>query len=241
MWYAVGRPGPAADPQMATFTEVRFGHEDGALADTLAALPDVDVRVLPDTRTDPERVVYAFAFEGAPDGRLRDALEADHTVRDAREIEGFGGHDFWGIEFASETELLGPAVVAAGGFVVDARSASADHQPRGWVERWSTPDTAAVHDVWEHARDEGFAFEILDVLRQTDAATQYPVGDALTDEQKRALRAAYECGYFTDPREASLESVAETLDQSPSAVSGCLRRGMRSLIGTTLAVDEPEP
>lgn len=226
---------------MATFTKVRFGHEDGALADTLAALPDLYVRVLPETHTDPNRVVYILAFDNVAPERVRSALQDDHTVRAADERQAFGDHNFWGIEFASHTKLLGPKVVDVDGFVVDTHSASADHDPRGWVERWLTPDPTAIHDVWEYARDEGFVFEIQDVYRQTDATAQYPVGDALTGEQKHALRAAYECGYFSDPREASLKTVAETLNQSPSAVSGCLRRGLRSLIGTTLAVDEPKP
>ncbi|MFB6296675.1 MAG: helix-turn-helix domain-containing protein, partial [Halobacteriales archaeon] len=61
---------------------------------------------------------------------------------------------------------------------------------------------------------------------------------APTDEQREALVAAYEQGYFAEPRETSLEALAESLELSPTAVAGRLRRGMKATVEMTLAADE---
>lgn len=224
---------------MATFTEVRFAHEDGALADTFSELPDLDARVLPETSTDPEQVMYVFSFGNADNETIESTLARDHTVSDVRPMPEFDDRNLWGVAFADDTKLLGPRVTRDGGFVVDARSATGDEDLPGWYERWLLPDREAVHDVWQYARDEGFEFEVLDLHRQSGTDTRYPVRDVLTEQQRNAQLAAYEQGYFAEPREASLEDVADSLGHSPSAVSGLLKRGMKSLIETTLLVDRP--
>jgi hypothetical protein len=149
----------------------------------------------------------------------------------------FDRRNLFGVQFAPETALLAPRVTSQGGFVVDARSSTPGRDPRGWHERWLLPDREALHDIWEYARDRGFRFEILD-FRPGDLSASGQLGSrALTDEQRQALRVAHEEGYFSEPREASLETLAEALDISPSAVGGRLRRGMKSLVGSTLVVD----
>lgn len=222
---------------MPTFTEVRFAHEDCALADTFEELPDVDVRVLPDTSTVPEQAVYVLRFDNADHVVIESTLKRDHTVGDIRPMPEFEDNNLWGIEFVPETKLLSPSVTRLGGLVIDARSANGDQDQRGWHERWLLPDREAIYEVWQHAREEGFEFEIIDLHPQSDGDTRYPVQDVLTDQQRTAQIAAYEEGYFAEPREASLEAVADSLDHSPSAVGGLLRRGMESLIDTALLVD----
>lgn len=227
---------------MAIVTEVRFAHEDGALADTFVALPDVDVTVIREASTDPNGSVYLLRFDREDEGyeEVGAALEADHTVRAAEPMSGFEDQHLWGIEFSEEARLLGPEVTNAGGFVLDARSSSLENGRRGWYERWLVPDREALHDIWEYAREEAFEFEILEFRGQGRTDPEYPGGGAPTDEQREALLAAYEHGYFAEPRETSLEELAEVLGISPTAVGGRLRRGTRSLVGMTLVVERPK-
>lgn len=227
---------------MAIVTEVRFAHEHGALADTLAALTDVEVTVIREASTDPGGSVYLIRFEGDVPGyeEVGRVLEADHTVREAEPMSGFEDQHLWGIEFSGATELLGPKVASEEGFVLDARSSNPEEGRRGWHERWLVPDREALQRIWEWAREEGFEFEIIEFRRRGRTDPEYPGGGAPTEEQREALLAAYEHGYFAEPREASLEELAEMLDVSPTAVSGRLRRGMRSLVGMTLVVQRPE-
>ncbi|MFC6941656.1 helix-turn-helix domain-containing protein [Salinirubellus sp. GCM10025818] len=227
---------------MAIVTEVRFAHGDGALADTLAALPDVDVTVIREASTDPGGSVYLLRFDGDIGGyeELEEVLDADHTVRAAEPMSGFEDQHLWGVEFSAEAKLLAPKVTNEEGFVLDARSSDLDGGRRGWHERWLVPDREALHEIWEGAREEGFEFEIIEFRSQGRTDPEYPGGGAPTDEQREALLAAYEHGYFAEPRETSLEELAEVLGLSPTAVGGRLRRGMRSLVGMTLVVERPE-
>jgi hypothetical protein len=234
--------GSPEDTTMAIFTEVRFAHEDGALADTLAALPDADVTVIREASTDPGGSIYLLRFEGDVGGyeEVGAVLDADHTVREAEPMSGFEDQHLWGVEFSEDVKLLGPKVTAEEGFVLDARSSSPGAGRRGWHERWLVPDREALQAIWAHARQEGFEFEIIEFRRQDRTDPEYPGGDAPTDEQREALLAAHEHGYFAEPRETSLEELAEEIGISPTAVGGRLRRGMRSLVGMTLVVEEPE-
>jgi len=225
---------------MTIITEVRFAHDDGALADTLTALPDLEVTVVSETSTDPDRNVSHLRFEYVDPATLREELAGDHTVSDAEPVREFETGRLWAVEFAPKAKLLAPRVTNEGGFVLDARSASGPASPRGWHERWLLPGRDALHTIWQDANEAGFEFDILEFHRRgrTDAA--YPGGDALTEEQREALVAAYERGYFTEPRETSLEELAAEFDLSASAVGGRIKRGMKALIGGALVVDESE-
>ncbi|PSQ58834.1 MAG: bacterio-opsin activator [Halobacteriales archaeon SW_9_67_25] len=226
---------------MAIITEVRFAHGDGALAGTLSALPALEATVVSETSTDPDGN-YRLRFDYDGDGSVREALAADHTVREATAMRESGPPRLWEVEFAPETKLLAPLVTTEGGFVLDARSAppGTDLDPRGWHERWLLPDREALHDIWQHARDEGFTFDVLELHHRGRADAEYPGPDALTDQQRAALVAAYREGYFTEPRETSLEELADTLDISASAVRGRINRGLKALVGAGLVLNRPE-
>lgn len=59
----------------------------------------------------------------------------------------------------------------------------------------------------------------------------------LTPEQRDTLLTALERGYFEEPREITLQELAEVLDLSPTAVSGRMRRGQATLVARSLATD----
>lgn len=225
---------------MAIVTEVRFVHEHGALADTLNALPNLDVTVVRDARTDPEHSVYVIRFEGCDLDRIEAALEADHTVGSVTPMPGFEEQQLLGVEFGSETRLLNPMVTSEDGFVIEARGSNAGDGPRGWHERWLLPDGEALRNIWHHARENEFAFEVLELRQHGYADADFHGADVVTDQQREALVAAFEGGYFTEPREMSLAELAEALDVSPTAAAGRITRGLKSLIGAALIVDGRE-
>ncbi|GAB7089823.1 hypothetical protein JCM18237_00940 [Halorubrum luteum] len=224
---------------MAIITEVRFAHEHGALADTLETLPELTVHVVNETSTAPNRDADVFRFEGVDPDDTRSALADDHTVRSVEPVRAVDDRALFRIEFTAETELLATEVTANGGFVLDARSARPQSPNRGWRERWFFPDDGGIQAVWQHARNAGFEFEVLDLSQRLQSDITNVDRDPLTDEQRTTLVTAYERGYFEEPRETSLERLAETLEVSPSAVNGRIKRGLRALIGTGLIVDEP--
>jgi predicted DNA binding protein len=58
---------------------------------------------------------------------------------------------------------------------------------------------------------------------------------ALTDSQEEALVLAYERGYFNTPREITMADLGDELGISQQAVASRIRRGVSSILGSTLA------
>lgn len=225
---------------MAIVTEVWFAHERGALAGTLRAVPDLDVRIIREASTDPAGNVYFFRFDGPSLDTVRAALDDDPTVRAIRPMTEFDEQRLMGVEFDRGTKLLGPEVTDSGGYVLDAQGSSAGTRPPGWYERWSLPDHESLHTIWQHARRDGFEFEIVELHRHDESRDSALTLEALTEQQRHALVTAYEAGYFAQPRKTSQAELADQFDISPSAVSGRMKRGMKSLIGKTLLVGKTE-
>jgi len=62
---------------------------------------------------------------------------------------------------------------------------------------------------------------------------------ALTDSQQEALVLAYEWGYFNSPRDVTMADLGDELGISQQAVASRLRRGISSILGSTLAELRP--
>ncbi|MEF8827915.1 MAG: helix-turn-helix domain-containing protein [Halolamina sp.] len=223
---------------MAIITEVQFAHERGALAETLNTLPDVDVTVVQDAGTDPEHNVYLMRFEGTALDEIKAVLETDPSVTSIEPMRGFEDQRLLGIEITPETVLLNPKVTSEEGFVIKAQGAAVAEGVRGWHERWLLPDGETLRQIWQYARENGFEFTVLDFRQRGESIPTLLEADLLTDQQREALVTALEGGYFTEPREMSLEELAERLDLSSGAAARRLRRGMKSLIGKTLVVGD---
>lgn len=100
----------------------------------------------------------------------------------------------------------------------------------GWFANRET--FSEFSSFWQ--RNAGFQLQRL--TRHDEAE---PPGDGLTDQQREALRIAYERGYFEIPREASLKEIAAELDIAASSVSERLRRAQTELLEETVATSWP--
>jgi predicted DNA binding protein len=107
----------------------------------------------------------------------------------------------------------------------------------GWFVRLLLPDREALNHIWNYARDNDITFDIVEVYGNEDTSGESSYG--LTEQQRAALRLAYRRGYFQEPRDVSLDEVAQELGLSSTAMSGRLRRGIRNLVAATIAEDEP--
>lgn len=225
---------------MSLIVEVSFAHERGALAGTFERVPDADATVIRETSTGPAQRTYFLRFEHDRPEAVREALEADETVRSVSEISASDRGQVLGIEFTDGTRMLNSVVTDQGGFVLHARRVTAGASQFDWRERWLLPDHESLYGVWQRARDQGFEFEVLDFQSLDGELSEYSFARALTPEQREALALAHERGYFTEPRETSLEELADELELSPSAAAGRLKRGLKLLIEEALVVSEPE-
>lgn len=218
---------------MAITANVYVEHPDLALSDTIEAVPEATLRVVSDAGTDPRHDRYFFAVETADRARFESVLRDDHTVEEWSVVSPGEDERVYAIRYADRAMLFTPKITEVDGRTLDARS-----RDGGWVLRLRLPDRKALYDLWEYARENDATFDIRQLYRVGDGTTDRIFG--LTDAQREALVAAYNRGYFKEPREASLSDLAEALDISPTAAGGRLRRGMDRLVGATLVGTDEE-
>lgn len=216
---------------MAITAKAYIEHEDLALVPTLRELDDVDIRVILQATTDPSSGTFPFVIEYDDIEELEATLDADHTVTDYKQIDSNNGTHIYYIQHPDTTKLISPAVTAANGFLLQAET-----KDKGWLIQAQLPSRDALHTVWECARENDISFSLLEMYEKREGGSDTSFG--LTEEQQKALEVAYEKGYFSEPREMSLEDVADEVGVSSTAMSGRLRRGMRNLISSTLIEDD---
>jgi len=218
---------------MSITATIHIQHDRLSLIPTVQSLRGVNVRVITQVNTDPEVSHFPFLFEYTDQRELEGVLDSDSTVDTYELVDWADDQGIYYVGHSPETKLISPVVTEVNGFLVESETTEG-----GWLVRLLLPERSALNAIWEHAKAEDMTFEIRDVY-----ANQYAVGAesyGLTDEQRTALQAAYEMGYFFEPRETSLEEIADEMDLSSTAMSGRLRRGIRNLIATTIAEDTPE-
>jgi hypothetical protein len=109
----------------------------------------------------------------------------------------------------------------------------AENDGSGWVVRMRFPSRDAVSAFCERCWAAEFDLGIRAVYDQHERAPKSRYG--LTTPQYETLITALEGGYFSIPRGAALEDVADELGVSSQAASERLRRGMKTLVTNTLA------
>lgn len=181
---------------------------------------------MPQAATDPETGLFFFFVEEDSEP-VESAFESDHTVADWQTIADSELGSVYQLQHTSETILLSPKTFELGGLMREATS-----DTTGWTLRLQFHNREAISELWEFCEEKGISFELQRMFRHQP----WNMSDstALTDPQFDALLTAYENGYFEEPREISLEGLAEALDISPTAVGGRIRRGTAALIEATL-------
>ncbi|GGN94672.1 MULTISPECIES: helix-turn-helix domain-containing protein [Haloarcula] len=218
---------------MSITAKVYIEHERLALVPTLRTLEDVDIRVITQGNTDPGSTVFPFLIEYDDRGELEAALEEDPTVDNYELVDWTDRTGIYYIEHTPETKLISTVVTDVNGFLVHTET-----KRHGWLVRLLLPDRAALNTIWEYANENDIALDIIEIYGNSETGGEPSYG--LTAEQRTALTIAYEEGYFGEPRDVSLNEVAEVIGLSSTAMSGRLRRGMRNLVGATLVDDEAE-
>lgn len=203
-------------------------HPDLALTPTIRST-DASVRVVSHTATDPETGMFFFLVETEDFPAFEAALERDPTVEASLLVAEASTTRIYRLQHAPDTKLISPITTEMGGLMLEAESTDT-----GWSVRMQLPDRETLGELWEHCDREGIDFEIDHIYSLDDVSVD---GVGLTDAQREALLAAYEAGYFEEPRGTSLEELAADLDISPTAVGGRIRRGTSRLIERTLVED----
>ncbi|RKS78340.1 putative DNA binding protein [Haloarcula quadrata] len=212
---------------MSITTKIHIEHERLALVPTLQNLEDIAIRVITQGNTDPGSTVFPFLIEYRDRDRLEEMLDADPTVQSYELVDWTDQTGIYYIEHTPETKLISTVVTDVNGFLVHTET-----KGNGWLVRLLLPDREALNTIWEYANENDISLDIIEIYGNTDTGGESSYG--LTDEQLTALITAYEHGYFGEPRDISLNEVADEIGLSSTAMSGRLRRGMRNLIAATI-------
>ncbi|KOX92503.1 XRE family transcriptional regulator [Haloarcula rubripromontorii] len=212
---------------MSITTKIHIQHERLALVPTLQNLGEITIRVITQGNTDPGSTVFPFLVEYHDRERLEEMLDADPTVQSYDLVDWTDQTGIYYIEHTPETKLISSVVTDVNGFLVHTET-----KGNGWLVRLLLPDREALNTIWEYANENDISLDIIEIYGNTDTGGESSYG--LTDEQRTALTTAYENGYFGEPRDISLNEVADEIGLSSTAMSGRLRRGMRNLIAATI-------
>lgn len=217
-------------PDRSVMAEFAVVAGNFALGRTLREYPDLTVRM---DRVVPlgESVVPYLWVENESVPRVVGAVEENSGVEDVSVVDEVADRALVRMDWAAD----GDGLVASIG-AVDARVMEAVGSGDEWSLQLRFPSNRVLEDFHEECADRGVALDLLNVLGRPvggDEALRF----ALTDLQRETILAALDVGYFSVPREATLEDLAEEMGVSDTAVSQRLRRGLSTLLGTALATD----
>ena len=116
----------------------------------------------------------------------------------------------------------------AGGTILDGHG-SAD----GWRVELRFVDHAHIRSFLQYCHDNDVPIELRRVYTAADANVGTHYG--LTESQRETICAAYERGYFDEPRGVTQAELAAAFDVSQRAISRRIRRGLSRLVGSTIA------
>lgn len=178
-----------------------------------------------------DRVLPYFRVWGDSVDSFIDDLEAEPYIASATVIERSEDTSLVRVEWADKTvDLVGSLAMSP----VDLLSAVGDeHAWRFTIRAKEREDIAEFQRISrEHEPGITLDFEHIEDVDDTDDRQTY----GLTDAQLEAVLAAYEHGYFDEPRTVTMEELAAELGIARSSLSSRLRRAHRKLIERTVAV-----
>lgn len=205
-------------------------HPNIGLVHTIKTVPEASIEVLSNAGTDPENDTYFFVIDTEHRDQLEAALDKDPTVADASRQSSYGSSHIYQIRYSTDAILLSPKATEVGGIMHNVRT-----HDEGWMIEFQFPNRKALYRLWEFAQQEDILLELIELHQKNVSVTN---SSHLTEAQHEALITAYTQGYFREPRESSLEEIADSLGISPSAAGGRLRRGTNALIKSELVDDD---
>ena len=191
-----------------------------------SAVPEAVIETRYHAATDHD-IPYLFYAVQCPDFEAFDAALADDpSVSNPVVVAEGEGDRLYRVE-PSPDLLVVPELTRRGGALLNAYC-----QDGSWNGRYQFPDRETLVGMREFCHENGVSFEVQQLYR-ADGPSDYG-GAGLTEPQREALLAAFEAGYFDDPRSATLEDVAGALDISATATGRRLRRGTAALVEAVL-------
>lgn len=215
---------------MSIIAEFDVQNPHSALSNALEAVPDVELEIVQQAGTDPDRP-YMFVWASATDVEAWEAaMAADETVGNVERYTRMDGDVLYRMQITSAAESVSYGMwVSLGGEQLEATWSDG-----WWHIRMRFPDREKLGQCEDWCGDHDVAFELRRIY--SDPINER-AGHGLTTEQREALTVAHEMGYFDVPRNATLGDVADELGVAPPSLSERLRRAQSHLVGRLRAAE----
>lgn len=200
------------------------------LTETLAEAATATVQPVTGAGTGPTLGGHLFTVRTDDFDRFEAALSRDRTIDSFERVVAREGEAVYSFEYAADATVFSAAISAVNGVSLEWTNDDTTWTVRVWL-----PDREALASLWEFASDHDVDFSL---ERVSDYASTVDAEFGLTPDQREAIVLALEMGYFEEPRAATLEEVAAELGISQPAAGGRLRRGIRRLVVSTVAVED---
>lgn len=210
---------------MSVVAEFTIPPEALPFGDTLVKTQDTEIEVERVVPTQESALPFFWVWGCEPEVFIDDA-ETEPNVANVNVLAHVEDGALFRAEWKPNAELI------KGIKRLDAAIIEAIGTTEHWRFEVRTQDQSAFNDFQELFEEQGIS---IDLNRLYDLS-ELVEGNfrSITPEQREALIAAYQEGYYEKPRQISQEELGEQFDISHRAVSERLRRGIRNLIGEAL-------
>ncbi|WP_336365044.1 bacterio-opsin activator domain-containing protein [Halalkalicoccus salilacus] len=211
---------------MAAIIEFRLPTEEFALEETLDTHPEAQIEIERVVADDPDKITPYIWARADDFDTFEAALEDDPTVESMTLLSETEEERSYQMTWTGAIDFIVHILTEHEGTITHA-----DGSVDGWELRVLFPDHESLSEAHNAAHEAGFWFDVTTIYGTGDTRG---IQHGLTDTQRNALVAAFEAGYFTVPREVTLQELAEQQDSSHQALSEQLRRATGNLVESTL-------
>ncbi len=197
------------------------------LAETFAARPTLTITRAQYAVSGANSLFPLVWSEGVDVAALTETFAADESLRSVTRVLEADGRTLWRLYWSESVESVSELLIDGETILL-----SGDGTATEWHLELLFPSRDVLTRVCERCESSGVSYSIdrirdlqADDPRVTEAA---PLG--LTDEQFVAITTAHELGYFTVPRDVTLDEVADALGVSHQALSERLRRAQFAIL-----------
>lgn len=179
-----------------------------------------------------ERSIPFFTLH---DGRtaFEETVREHPNVADIHVVNTHDGKTLYALDWQITADSFFQGIVAT-----DAHILEATGSPRTWAFELRFSSHEALSDFKEYCTEAAIPIDVKRIYNPTkpDAGPWY----GLTPAQREMLIRAVNAGYYSIPRQASTQALAEEIGISDQAVTERLRRGITALVTNTLLVPETD-
>lgn len=211
---------------MSIIAEFSIPASDFVLGKALKAAPTLTVEIEKVIPLESDVIPY-FWVVGDDRADFEDVLEQEPELSTFTVMDSLDNRTLYRVEWDSSVDTFVQTLVSH-----DAVLQGADGDAESWTFQIRFPDSHALSAFHTDCRDANIDITV-DRLYNPIDPTITDTRD-LTDAQRSLIERAYDEGYFDVPRKITLAELAEKLGVSDQSVNERLRRGLSTLVESTL-------